>query len=661
MTKTETASPVGTHGSRLWLILLGLVLGMLVAALDQTIVATALPTIAEQLHGLSHLSWVVTAYLIASTASTPLWGKLGDLYGRKGFFQLAIIIFLVGSALSGLSQNMTELIVFRGLQGLGGGGLIVGAQAIIGDVVSPRERGKYQGIFGAIFGVASVVGPLLGGFFVDSLSWRWVFYINLPIGAIAIAVISAALPSLDRRTNHKVDYLGSLLIAISATGYIVVTTLGGLTWPWGSTQIIVTAVLSTIALVAFIWVEIRAPEPILSMSLFKNRTFSMTSAIGFVVGFAMFGAITFLPTYLQIVHGDSPTISGLQLLPLMAGLLVMSILAGNLITRIGRYKIFPVIGTLLMAVGLYLLGQLKVDTSYATISIGMVILGLGLGSVMQVLVIAVQNAVDYKDLGTATSGATFFRSIGGSFGVAVFGSVFVHELDAKLASIAHVLHLPANFAASAEENPVALTGIPANALHEILNAFSSSLDRVFLLAAPIALVAFLLTLPLPELRLRKSVSATGIGEGFAVPEPEAPDDIATKTAVFLQDRDHVKTLYQRLARAAGLDLSEVATWLIYRAQAGVIRLDQLRDHKIFKSECILKAIDELKRRHFIDSNLNSEAILTDAGLAAREQLDAVREQVIREQLGDEEPGELLKAVADKLGIVDPDDDLFSLQ
>jgi EmrB/QacA subfamily drug resistance transporter len=661
MTKTETGSPVGTHGSRLWLILLGLVLGMLVAALDQTIVATALPTIAEQLHGLSHLSWVVTAYLIASTASTPLWGKLGDLYGRKGFFQLAIMIFLVGSALSGLSQNMTELIVFRGLQGLGGGGLIVGAQAIIGDVVSPRERGKYQGIFGAIFGVASVVGPLLGGFFVDSLSWRWVFYINLPIGAIAIAVISAALPSLDRRTNHKVDYLGSLLIAISATGYIVVTTLGGLTWPWGSTQIIVTAVLSTIALVAFIWVEIRAPEPILSMSLFKNRTFSMTSAIGFVVGFAMFGAITFLPTYLQIVHGDSPTISGLQLLPLMAGLLVMSILAGNLITRIGRYKIFPVIGTLLMAVGLYLLGQLKVDTSYATISIGMVILGLGLGSVMQVLVIAVQNAVDYKDLGTATSGATFFRSIGGSFGVAVFGSVFVHELDAKLASIAHVLHLPANFAASAEENPVALTGIPANALHEILNAFSSSLDRVFLLAAPIALVAFLLTLPLPELRLRKSVSATGIGEGFAVPEPEAPDDIATKTAVFLQDRDHVKTLYQRLARAAGLDLSEVATWLIYRAQAGVIRLDQLRDHKIFKSECILKAIDELKRRHFIDSNLNSEAILTDAGLAAREQLDAVREQVIREQLGDEEPGELLKAVADKLGIVDPDDDLFSLQ
>jgi EmrB/QacA subfamily drug resistance transporter len=661
MTKTETGSPVGTHGSRLWLILLGLVLGMLVAALDQTIVATALPTIAEQLHGLSHLSWVVTAYLIASTASTPLWGKLGDLYGRKGFFQLAIIIFLVGSALSGLSQNMTELIVFRGLQGLGGGGLIVGAQAIIGDVVSPRERGKYQGIFGAIFGVASVVGPLLGGFFVDSLSWRWVFYINLPIGAIAIAVISAALPSLDRRTNHKVDYLGSLLIAISATGYIVVTTLGGLTWPWGSTQIIVTAVLSTIALVAFIWVEIRAPEPILSMSLFKNRTFSMTSAIGFVVGFAMFGAITFLPTYLQIVHGDSPTISGLQLLPLMAGLLVMSILAGNLITRIGRYKIFPVIGTLLMAVGLYLLGQLKVDTSYATISIGMVILGLGLGSVMQVLVIAVQNAVDYKDLGTATSGATFFRSIGGSFGVAVFGSVFVHELDAKLASIAHVLHLPANFAASAEENPVALTGIPANALHEILNAFSSSLDRVFLLAAPIALVAFLLTLPLPELRLRKSVSATGIGEGFAVPEPEAPDDIATKTAVFLQDRDHVKTLYQRLARAAGLDLSEVATWLIYRAQAGVIRLDQLRDHKIFKSECILKAIDELKRRQFIDSNLDSEAILTDAGLAAREQLDAVREQVIREQLGDEEPGELLKAVADKLGIVDPDDDLFSLQ
>jgi EmrB/QacA subfamily drug resistance transporter len=320
-------------GRRLWQIIGALLLGVLLAALDQTIVSTALPTIVGDLGGLNHLSWVVTAYLLASTASTPLWGKLGDLYGRKIFFQAAIVIFLAGSALSGASQDMTQLIAFRALQGLGGGGLIVGAQSIIGDVIAPRDRGRYQGLFGAVFGVASVIGPLLGGLFVDNLSWRWVFYVNLPVGALALIVVAAVLPGAQQRVKRVIDYLGTALIAAGATGLVLVTTLGGTTYAWDSPFIVTLAAVSVLTIVVFVAVERRAVEPVIPLALFANRVFATAAAVGFVVGFAMFGAITFLPLFLQVVKGVDPTASGVRLLPLMVGLLGTSIGSGQIISR----------------------------------------------------------------------------------------------------------------------------------------------------------------------------------------------------------------------------------------------------------------------------------------------------------------------------------------
>ncbi len=484
-------------------VLGALMLGMLLAALDQTIVATSLPTIVGDLGGLNQLSWVVTSYLLASTVSTPLYGKLGDLYGRKSLFQLAIVIFIAGSMLAGLSQNMLELIGFRAIQGIGAGGLMVGAQAIIGDVVPPRERGRYQGWMGGVFALASVAGPLIGGFLTDDVSWRWIFYINVPIAAIALFVTATVLKTHTGRISHNIDWLGAFFLAGGASALILLTTWGGTEYAWASLPIIGLGVGGVALLACFIVVERRASEPILPFRLFRLQVFNVASGIGFVIGFAMFGAITFLPVFLQLVDGASATNSGLNILPLMAGLLVASITSGQLISRFGRYKIFPVVGTALAAIGVFLLSTLDPQTSRFALSMYMVVLGLGLGCVMQVLVIAIQNAVEQRDLGVGTSSATFLRSMGASFGVAIFGAIFSNQLASNLRKNlpASALHSGIN-PSSLEGNPASLAHLPPAIHAGLVNSVSESLHVVFLAAVPILVIAFLITLLLREVPLR---------------------------------------------------------------------------------------------------------------------------------------------------------------
>ncbi|MEU8084515.1 MDR family MFS transporter [Micromonospora sp. NPDC049101] len=512
MTSDASAAPV-LNRQQIRLLMFGLMTGMLLAALDQTIVGTALPTIVGELGGINHYSWVVTAYLLASTASTPLYGKMADLYGRRPVFLFSIGTFLVGSLLAGLSQNMTQLIVTRGIQGLGAGGLLTLAFTIISDVVSPRERGRYQGLFGAVFGISSVAGPLVGGYFAET-DWRWIFYINVPLAVLAIVVCYHVMRLIPfERRDHSIDWLGAGLLVAGVSSLLLALSWGGNEYAWGSGVIITLFVVGAVLGVLFVLQEARVAEPILPLRLFRSATFALANAALLVIGLVMFGSIIFIPLYLQIVKGASPTRSGLLMLPMMAGIIITSILTGRAMTRIGRYKWFPVAGSVTLLVGMFLFTQLEVGTSLWVAFGYMVVIGIGLGLCMQSLILAVQNAVSVRDLGAGTSSATFFRSLGGSFGVAILGTVLSSRLTSGLGDRlpGAIAQLPpqeqAAVAASGGTNisindPATILALPGPVRAAIQGAFVDALDMVFLTAGLIAIVAVVVTLTLPNTQLR---------------------------------------------------------------------------------------------------------------------------------------------------------------
>jgi EmrB/QacA subfamily drug resistance transporter len=618
---------------RVRLIFAALLLVLLLASLDQTIVSTALPTIVGDLGGIQHLSWVVTAYLLASTVSGPVYGKLGDLYGRKIVLQAAIVIFLVGSALCGASQNMTELIAFRALQGLGAGGLIVTTIAVVGDIIPPRERGRYQGYFGGVFGVSTVIGPLIGGFLVDNLSWRWIFYVNIPIGAVALGVIGSAFRAGVDKVQHKIDYLGAAVLAGGLSAIVLYTSLGGTTYGWSSPAMVITLAVGVGLLVFFPFVERRAAEPILPLELFRNRIFDATSAIGFIVGLALFGAVTFLPFYFQVVKGYSATRSGLLLTPMMAGLLITSILSGNLISRFGRYKPFPIFGTAVMTLGVFLLSRLSVSTPTWQAALFLLILGLGLGSVIQVLVLAVQNAVPYRLLGVATSGSTLSRQIGGSIGVAAFGAIFSNELSNQLAS-----RLPAGAAAHIPKaaNPAVLAHLPPAIHAQYVASVAAALRPVFVAAAGFTFLAFLLTWLLREIPLRQTAPGEAVAESIPPPRDDDSQRQLERIVTSLCGREERSRVYREVIERSGIEIESDEAWLLARvAERGSTSLPALASEFDLAPTVLGPLADALQQRGYVardGDRPEAPLTVTPAGRETLDRLVAARREQFTELL-----------------------------